>query len=406
MKTDKDLSAFEERLEYLEDNLAQIQASTRTLFKFMMPVHDRLRMFSKAYYFWHLVKYSSLIHWLILILVIVYLAILISVLATSQFLGVEIDHAQPATKTLTSQADWSSGTYSTESLDLTDSSGSVQLRGEGKLDLKTMYQKDNSIVTVTTDTANKDKPIDGVWETMWLVEPILDESGQPLEGIHSWQIDLKDTYHISMLRIKYSCPDPATVSLFYSLNGTDWINADLSYTCSLDPVVDDFYVSFNTRYLRHEVATTLDSSALYEFEVYFTPLQATHTSAPGQIGATPSDPDRYVVDWKSFSPNETEPANSYITYRFRKTNQDGSWTGDWTDYLEYTGTAIDLSSHPELTISQDDIDNSRTYLQIETKLEMMPQPIRLFLTIPSIIIPIDPRTRPPYHRIKSWQGGP
>ncbi|MEK7061921.1 MAG: hypothetical protein AAB942_00050 [Patescibacteria group bacterium] len=81
-----DLSTLEERLKYLEDNLAQVQASTKTLFKFFNPVHNQLRALFKPYYFWHLVKYSSLVHWLILILTLIYLIALTYALTSTQYM--------------------------------------------------------------------------------------------------------------------------------------------------------------------------------------------------------------------------------------------------------------------------------------------------------------------------------
>ncbi|OIP05332.1 hypothetical protein AUK14_01830 [Candidatus Berkelbacteria bacterium CG2_30_39_44] len=80
------LSTFEERLKYLEDNLAQVQASTKTFFKYFSPIHNELRASFKPYYFWHLVRYSSLVHWLILILTFIYLIALIVALTSTQYL--------------------------------------------------------------------------------------------------------------------------------------------------------------------------------------------------------------------------------------------------------------------------------------------------------------------------------
>src|SRR3990170_8575020 len=51
----------------LNHKLEAIQRSTRTLVPFMVPFHDTLRMKYGWYYRWHLLKYSSLIHLIALI---------------------------------------------------------------------------------------------------------------------------------------------------------------------------------------------------------------------------------------------------------------------------------------------------------------------------------------------------
>ena len=51
----------------LNHKLEAIQRSTRTLVPFMVPFHDTLRMKYGWYYRWHLLKYSSLIHFIALI---------------------------------------------------------------------------------------------------------------------------------------------------------------------------------------------------------------------------------------------------------------------------------------------------------------------------------------------------
>lgn len=54
----------------LEKQIQQVQKSTRTLFKFFVPIHNWLRMRSKSYYNWSIKPYSHAIHWVVLILFI------------------------------------------------------------------------------------------------------------------------------------------------------------------------------------------------------------------------------------------------------------------------------------------------------------------------------------------------
>lgn len=62
-------------VESLNSSIVAIQRSTRTTFKFLVPLHERLRQRSRCYYHWHLNKYASLVHGLILILVIICTAV-------------------------------------------------------------------------------------------------------------------------------------------------------------------------------------------------------------------------------------------------------------------------------------------------------------------------------------------
>ncbi len=52
----------------LEKQIEQVQRSTKTLFKFFVPIHNWLRMKSKAYYNWSLKPYSHFLHWAVLFL--------------------------------------------------------------------------------------------------------------------------------------------------------------------------------------------------------------------------------------------------------------------------------------------------------------------------------------------------
>ncbi|TSC92429.1 MAG: hypothetical protein CEN89_711 [Candidatus Berkelbacteria bacterium Licking1014_7] len=89
---------------------------------------------------------------------------------------------------------------------------------------------------------------------------------------------------------------------------------------------------------------------------YKTP--GTHTTLFSQIGTTE------VSQYISFSAIEDKPKNTSVSYRFRLTNSDGSWTGDWTEPKTYSGSLIDLAILPQLVIS----DPNNSFLQVESKL--------------------------------------
>lgn len=47
----------------LDQKIAQIQKSTKTTVPQAVPMHDKMRMKYKWYYNWHIMPYSSSIHW-------------------------------------------------------------------------------------------------------------------------------------------------------------------------------------------------------------------------------------------------------------------------------------------------------------------------------------------------------
>lgn len=58
------------KIKEVEDKIARIQRSTRTLFPFMTPAHEYCREHSKSYYRWHTLRFADAFHWLLLILFI------------------------------------------------------------------------------------------------------------------------------------------------------------------------------------------------------------------------------------------------------------------------------------------------------------------------------------------------
>ncbi len=61
----------------LDRQIIGIQKSTRTLFSFVNPLHNKLRMKYPWYYFWHTKTYTSIIHWTVLVLFLPCLTLLL-----------------------------------------------------------------------------------------------------------------------------------------------------------------------------------------------------------------------------------------------------------------------------------------------------------------------------------------
>ena len=84
------------------------------------------------------------------------------------------------------------------------------------------------------------------------------------------------------------------------------------------------------------------------------PTNGTHTSGANQLGG--EDVGAFV----SFYASETEPAGTYISYRFRgKADINSAW-GDWTSWVNYTSGTINLSAMSELA--------NTTYIQVDSYL--------------------------------------
>ena len=265
---------------------------------------------------------------------------------------------------ITSKTDWEAGTLSAD-IDSTRTVGSIEVKAEYQIDLSTVQ------ITATCDTTNKLKIIDGDTNTSWgLQPPSFDCANDPF----NWNADLGSIYTISKTRNFQSSMGSNCIPMYgfgcgmvleTSTDNSIWTER-WSDGNSMVWTENIFTSSVLTRYLKIHEFNDINDGYIREFEIYSSPITATHTSATGQIGAT-GDSERKVVNWENFTATESEPTNSTIRYRFRKTNADGSWTGDWTDYVDHTGSAIDLQNYSQLTISTDDVSNGRTYLQVETK---------------------------------------
>jgi type II secretory pathway pseudopilin PulG len=149
-------------------------------------------------------------------------------------------------------------------------------------------------------------------------------------------------------------------------DGVEWTNLAVFGNTNLERDIWDENLLTPADYSKWRLIAD-DNYTIAEFEVYFAPLVAHHKTAFSQVGSN-QGLGGTAVRYEIFTPEETQPNGSNIIYRFRKTNKNGSWAGNWTDYVDFIGTPINLSQYSNLTITQQDILEGKTFLQIETKL--------------------------------------
>lgn len=325
-------------------------------------IHNRLRAKYNLYHHWHNFNYHSQTHSLILAIFIVLILFIVSPkFSSQQSQPKQSTLAQTSNATLSTQTQWQAGTYDMAT-DLVSAAGDVKLFAEAEID--------PAIGTWSTDGAGSLSSLyDGNTSTGVALdadEYILRDFGQTVSSITKYRI-----YFTGAIGTKFPglCGKPKTPLAFscgdLDGDGVEWLNYATFGNTNMEPDIWNDKPLGPSDHSKIRLAAD-DTYTITEYEFYFQPLTATHTSASTQIGAT-GETDRQVVAYESFAPTETEPASSDITYRFRRTNQAGSWTGNWTDYVDYTGTAIDLTTYSTLAITQTDVDEGKTYLQVETK---------------------------------------
>ena len=331
--------------------------------KSIKQIHNKLRQKYLWYRTWHNFEYATYFHIFALFVV----ALTIFSLALSQTKLVFLDEQKVSfsatgSDALTTQAEWQAGIYDMGT-DLVDAPGDVKLFAETQID--------PSIGSWSTDGIGD---ITGLYDgntatgvSLIGANYILRDFGQTISNVTKYRIFYTNGPGWDVVpglcgkakkEYALSCGD-------IDGDGIEWTNyAIFGNTNMTQDVWNDKSIAPSTTSKFRLVAD--DTYKVTEFEFYFQPLTATHTSTSSQIGAT-GDAQRYVAEYQLFTPTESEPANSDITYRFRLTTSDGGSTGTWTDYIDYTGTAIDLTAQSALAITQTEIDAGKTYLQVETK---------------------------------------
>lgn len=119
----------------------------------------------------------------------------------------------------------------------------------------------------------------------------------------------------------------------------------------------DYFVLGNVisaRYIKIAIEVTLEAlpemwfiapapaGLVLEFYIDTYGGSATHTTAATQIDGQEGSADKTLIEWTSFTPTQTTPANTSITYEFRTSANGSDWT-NWSAPQEYSGSPLDLT---------------------------------------------------------------
>ena len=264
--------------------------------------------------------------------------------------------ASSDTAILTTEADWNSGSLS----NISESSGLISIDQKGAVafsDRANYYQayqynisSYNYSITASSDSG-KEQPLNNnavdaspsiYWDTG------LKRKSSPVGSSAYWQIDLGQQVNAGYLvmGVMFSGLDYGSgyqYKYYASNNGQDWtelvgncIDAELEYlTHSLYGVCGMINVSNSYRYYKTVISKTEDYSPVFDsfddtelklFDFYLykpaTGRSAIHTTAPTQI-----DGGANFWHWDSFTPTQTVPANTSVTYRYRSSTNGSDHPG-------------------------------------------------------------------------------
>jgi len=261
----------------------------------------------------------------------------------------EATSANSSSLELSDDADWNLGSHN----NTVSSSGDLQIDdvASQEIDLASIYAGNPGSVTSAGGTGNNNYPIDNNAGTGWGVT-------FNAEGEAWWMIDLGSQRQISRFRIMNSgsiCPFGYSTNISGS---TD----NVGYTYLLDTCADysnedgDGYftrnVNFTGRYfkllLQAGPGGIFPLSVLYSEIKMFGLPSATHTTADTQI-----DGGVNFWEWESFTPTQTVPENTSLTYRYRSSANGSDWNAWHSDFA-------DVESHSG--------DTRYRYLQVEATL--------------------------------------
>ncbi|MCX6809463.1 MAG: discoidin domain-containing protein [Candidatus Berkelbacteria bacterium] len=264
--------------------------------------------------------------------------------------------AASGNKTLDSQPDWQLGSY-TDNIDLTTLAGSVKIQNNAEINLLGK--------TTSSDINNDQAPnvIDNDYDTWW--NGYLTYEDQT----HWWKIDLGETKnYISTFALWRTASGPITFRLYWSLNDIDytlilpgpgyvWGPCNLPASCQsvISSPISARYIKIVAN--REDGVSPMDPQ-IKEFKLYMSP-PATHTSASTQIDGG----DNFWL-WQTFTPTQTVPANTAVSYRFRSSANGTDW-GTWSaSQTPTSGNPLDISG----LVTSRSGDTKYRYLQVETTL--------------------------------------
>jgi len=250
--------------------------------------------------------------------------------------------ATDTNKALTTQVDWQAGTR--VNIDDTSSEGSVKMSlTPSELDLLDIYNEDPDSVTAEINSEMRANLVDSDLETLWGSSGGVDDFWH-----YDWTIDLGSLYTLTKIRQYREYYGGLSEFVETSEDGINFTSYMLWEGIEGDPGVKweeiDLPDSTEGRYVRARVHNHLKTnpSWINELEVYAVPPDATHTTASTQIDGQEGSGDKTLIEWTSFTPTQTVPENTTLTYQFRTSDNASDWT-EWTGDYTYSGTPIDLT---------------------------------------------------------------
>ncbi len=237
--------------------------------------------------------------------------------------------------TLTSQAEWEAGTL--DNIDSTTTPGDMEIDEKGNADI------DGGTFSGTSCAAPRQYPEhihDGDLNTVFAMCP-----GNYVE----W--DFGESKTISEIRtfIEEIDTDPYTcIDLVVQYwDGITWVEMYVATAPVYDWEIHYISPSINTNkikfYLQMNPPGSPEENATFRETMVLSSARATHTTAPTQIDGQEGSADKEVIEWTSFTPTQTTPANTSITYEFRTSADGSSWT-DWSAPQSYSGSPLDLTT--------------------------------------------------------------
>jgi hypothetical protein len=261
--------------------------------------------------------------------------------------------------TLTSQAEWTAGTNTNTDLATTPGSVKINNKAESEIDIATIFTQDPSRVTTNLHPELLPNLFDSDYSTQW--NPYTPDSGD-------WVImNLNQSYIASRVLIgRCSATNPSfyTDSVPITCDGSsctgtnhglvaNFLNSDNS-----PPGTGIFDLTFSATSFQYFALRPVDDACLDTIRLY-TMGYSTHLSAPTQINGGDN-----FFQWQTFTPTQTVPANTSVSYRFRSSPDASNWTSWSAPQTPTSGNALDISS----LVTSKSGDTYYRYLQVETTL--------------------------------------
>jgi len=223
-----------------------------------------------------------------------------------------------------SEADWIGGSLT--NIDSSSSPGSIKI--QDKTTAESQVSDESFTTSTNADSGDKDSPLDGNTVTRWM--PVIEGPGcespnPPEETCPWWKVDMGSLItNINKIKIFIGDQDCHTM-VYYSADDSEY-NLLFTHT-GLDQQWYTYTLGspINARYIKFRPAATYFGIPLgyhlCEFEIYsLSGSPATHTT-----GSTQIDGGENFWDWETFTPTQTVPANTSVSYRYRSSADGATW---------------------------------------------------------------------------------